>query len=98
MCIRDRCISLSGCFLISDSTPELKACPPVTTDSSLAMSYCENGYNAITCRTSMYRYDDSEGIPKPGRRTHVSGISIYAFTDGYDDFFQFACFLHINQY
>ena len=42
----------------------------------------------------MYRYDNSEGFPnRVGVRTHVSGISIYAFTDRYDDFFLFHMFL-----
>ena len=43
----------------------IEACPPVTTDKILAMSLFDtNSYNIITCSTSMYKYDDSEGSLK----------------------------------
>ena len=58
-------LGLSDGFLRYCSIREVfGACPPVTTNSILAMSSCEqNNCNVITCRTSMYSYDDSEGSP-----------------------------------
>ena len=56
-------ITLSDCFLRYSSTPKLlEPAPPVTMDSILALTSRENDYNdyVITCRTSMYSYDDNE--------------------------------------
>ena len=39
----------------------------MTTDPTFVMSLSENNnYSVITCRTSIYRYDDGEGSPNRG--------------------------------